>query len=1102
VQPIEAGEQIDEFRLVRAVGERAFLAHDRLLDRPVIVHFKADGPTTALARVSHPHLVRVHRVREGPRPYVVLEVPRGTPLDELPTPLAAAEVLELGRALASALAALHRAGLVHGDLRAHHVVLGEGGPQLVGLDHARVDGDPAARRADLRALLGLLAEQGLAGPGLTDIASAEELTRELELRRRGPSGGLADNPYRGLRAYGSEDQAIFFGRQAEQGELLGRLRTEPWLIVAGRSGVGKSSLVRAGLAPAIAAGALGEPARWRVVTVAPGAAPLTALIAALAPLFAYPADKLEEAARQTPELISRLARARRGEALCLVIDPLDDVLAGCPPAERDAFLEVLARFSALSANVRVLMTLRSDRLASLADLGVTGRDLVRATALCRPMSADGLREAIVAPARGQGFRFETADMVEDLIHDALGRESALPLLSFALAELWRGRDLERRLITVDSLARMGGLGAAVARHANLVLLAMSPPERRAARPLLVTLATRGRCPRAALLAEGGVAAAGALDALIAARLVVAADELEVAHQALTTAWPRLRAWLDEASAVRAALNRVESATRDWERLGKPDSALLSPRQLAELPRTAAGELVERSRTAARRRRRRRLGLMVGVPLALGLAALAAFLVITRADEAEARALVSARLAEAARARAQADALEAAAQATRGAAFARYDTDDLQGGDARWSEARARGAAELAQLAAASEAIDRARARAPASPEARAAAAEVLGRWLQVARREGADPALEAELGARLAQVDGGAHDLELRRAARLTVRTDPPADRLLLHAVRRGDRYLEQPGRPIAAGDPLALEPGSYVVEASAAGRTPTRAPLLLGPGEERALAIDLPAAAAVPAGYVYVPAGVTLFGDASSDAKRRSLGAQPEHAVWVGAFLIGRTPVTWADYLRFLAALPPAERVTRAPRVADLELLFEPAGPALRWRGATARVGEPVCAQGDGPPACRDWARLPVTGVRWEDAQSYLAWLGASLSGARLCREREWERAARGADGRRYPGGDALPAHDAGARDEGHIIEEEVGAHPEDQSPFGVLDLVGNVGELTGDTIDGAFPNLHVARGGHRDEEAALAVAAHRAVVVHDRARLVGFRVCAPAPP
>jgi formylglycine-generating enzyme required for sulfatase activity len=324
-----------------------------------------------------------------------------------------------------------------------------------------------------------------------------------------------------------------------------------------------------------------------------------------------------------------------------------------------------------------------------------------------------------------------------------------------------------------------------------------------------------------------------------------------------------------------------------------------------------------------------------------------------------------------------------------------------------------------------------------------------------------------------------------------------------------GGRRLEDAGRPIATDAALSLEPGSYVLAAAAAGRYPTRLPVRLWRGQEERVDIVLPDVAAVPAGYAYVPAGTALLGAPDVEAVRQTLRAQPEHPVRVGAFLIATHEVTFAEFLEFLAELPPPEREARRPRADNLALGFAPDGaPVLTLGGVTARRGEPLCRLKRSVRRCQDWLRLPVAGISWDDAVAYTRWLAATgrVPGARLCTEREWERAARGADERRFPHGDERQPGDANfdatyGADGDRMGADEVGAYPLDRSPFGVMDLGGNVAEWVLETIDAARPAARVVRGGNWLNDSILTRAANRIISSALRDAGMGVRVCAVAP-
>ena len=265
---------------------------------------------------------------------------------------------------------------------------------------------------------------------------------------------------------------------------------------------------------------------------------------------------------------------------------------------------------------------------------------------------------------------------------------------------------------------------------------------------------------------------------------------------------------------------------------------------------------------------------------------------------------------------------------------------------------------------------------------------------------------------------------------------------------------------------------------------------------------VPLPVSTDIPPGYIFVPAGVSLLGVADVEGVRTSLEAAPEHPVRVDTFSMAEREVTYADYLGFLASLTEQERSARRPHANGLDLTFDSDGvPVLTMGGVVARQGEPFCRPKRSVRRCQNWLRFPVAGIDARDAEAYTAWLArGSVPGARLCTEREWERAARGADGRRYVHGDELHPGDANVRTtygEGLNqtgVDEVRISFPVDRSPFGILDLGGNVTEWarTDDAIRG--------RGGNWLGGWLLSYCASRRVHKVDRFPFVGVRVCTSA--
>jgi formylglycine-generating enzyme required for sulfatase activity len=242
--------------------------------------------------------------------------------------------------------------------------------------------------------------------------------------------------------------------------------------------------------------------------------------------------------------------------------------------------------------------------------------------------------------------------------------------------------------------------------------------------------------------------------------------------------------------------------------------------------------------------------------------------------------------------------------------------------------------------------------------------------------------------------------------------------------------------------------------------------------------------------------------GAADVEGVRGALAAEAEHPVPVEAFLIGVHELTFAEYLDFLATLPATERDLRRPHAPALDLRYDPEGaPILTIGKVTSRRGEPLCRPKRSERRCQDWSRFPVVGVSVEDAQAYVEWLARGrVPGARRCTEREWERAARGADGRLYPHGDALGPGDANLGETYRFDADlsgadEVGSFPADRSPFGVMDLGGNVREWVAPKAG------RTARGGGWGGASVFARAAYRGFLHGDHYGNVGVRVCASVP-
>jgi formylglycine-generating enzyme required for sulfatase activity len=682
------------------------------------------------------------------------------------------------------------------------------------------------------------------------------------------------------------------------------------------------------------------------------------------------------------------------------------------------------------------------------------------------------------------------------------------------------------VIPAAALAAIGGVTGALARHADEVLAGLLPAQRSAARALLLALVTaegtRSRRTEAELYAAAGAPpdAPRALAALVRGRLLVAHEAeggegsaYAIAHEALLSGWDTLRGWLGHDAEGRALRQRLERAAAEWERLGRSADALWGDRPLGEAASIEEAGLGAReaafltaSRRRARSRRLRRWAAALGVPLAVGLTALGGC--VKGARE------LGARVAEVRQALRDARAARDQQEGLRSRALAAFDVGDDGPAEETWAAALSRGVQVERAYADVCERLEMILQQDAGHREARRLLADALLERALLADRDGR-AAERDELVRRLKVYEPERWDAP----ARLSIETSPPDAQVALERYRTGEgRWIAVPDGSLGA-TPIRerpVAPGSIVLAFSAPGRALVRLPMLLEREEARRVTVDLPPAGAIPEGFVYVPSGRFLYGCGSGEERRVSFNSQPLHAVETGAYLIARDETTYDDWIGFLHSLPEAEQLQRIPRMTNqgfkVALTRRSDGRYELTLGPdqqpyVAREGEPIHYRGRDHRETQDWLRMPVTAVSFGDASAYAAWLDRSgrVPGARLCDEREWERAARGADGRPYPGGVRIDSDDANfdltyGRNPLAFGPDEVGSHPASGSPFGVHDMSGNVWEYVSAM---GHPDQPVARGGSFFQYASNARTENRQPYVPGhRDALLGLRVCASPRP
>ncbi len=434
-------------------------------------------------------------------------------------------------------------------------------------------------------------------------------------------------PFKGLAAFEGSDADFFCGRDRLVSELIARLAEWPLVGILGPSGIGKSSLLRAGVLPALRGGALPGSAGWRQVLLRPGD---------------HPCAELERALGGSVEQALRGLRAE--ERIVVAVDQLEELFTACErEPERRRFLEQLV--SGAADNERralVLCTLRADFYGRLSAYPAFAELLSRSHALVGPMDRAELREVIERPAARAGLEVE--DRLVDVLVDEVGDEpGALPLLSTTLLELWQARD--GHVLRLLDYRATGGVRSGVARIAEAAYTRLTEDERRVAREVLLRLADlsegapeRRRVPLVEI--EGIDGAQPVLAALIDARLVtVGPGAVELSHEALLREWPRYRGWLEEDRVGRRLHAHLRVSAGEWEARGRHPGELYRGPRLAAALEFCTGhpdqmdrlerEFVAASQAAAEReaarqralnRRLRVLLLGVGVLLVLAVVA--------------------------------------------------------------------------------------------------------------------------------------------------------------------------------------------------------------------------------------------------------------------------------------------------------------------------------------------------------------------------------------------------------------------------------------------------------------------------------------------------
>lgn len=448
-----------------------------------------------------------------------------------------------------------------------------------------------------------------------------------------------DCPYPGMEPFSEKRAEVFFGRDKEIEKAVKGLRQHPFLAVVGPSGSGKSSLVHAGVIPALRKSRGFGPGEWRIVTMRPSdsrtvdgkAAPR----AALAGKLGCPPDAL----------IGQVFNQRT----LLFIDQFEELFTLTDADEKKAFLDIIQGLKS-RPNLYILLTVGTEYYPQLMACPLW--EPIRVNRLePKPLGNDELWAAIVEPAGRVGVTVDEALAVK-LVDDATGQPGALPLLQATLLQLWdkvEGQQLRLNAYREMTVGDRGGLEVAIDSWADKVYNSLPEDAQPIARRILLRLiqfseerADTRRQTVTELRAKGDDRAVfdHTLARLIQSRLLTASGEttasgkaddddckIDISHKALIAGWTRLQKWLDERGAAEQTRRRLEAKAAEWVRLGRGKGGLLDKVQLREVTDGADGldasdlgrtdslvALVEASRAALRVQRQRQAMTLASVSI--------------------------------------------------------------------------------------------------------------------------------------------------------------------------------------------------------------------------------------------------------------------------------------------------------------------------------------------------------------------------------------------------------------------------------------------------------------------------------------------------------
>jgi len=408
--------------------------------------------------------------------------------------------------------------------------------------------------------------------------SAHTLTRALEDVTLRVEGAEDLTPYPGLASFTEEDAEYFFGREAEVEQMWSKVQGPPRLLaIMGPSGAGKTSFIRAGLVPNASSG-------WKIVRCTPGGTPFASLRSALTPGLTSDTGALQAlmADPGNPDVIvGAFGNWRRGDQCALlIVDQFEELFTLNLRQAQVEFSDLLGRLP-LEADVHVVVSMRDD-FAAPCNAFEPLRPIFHELTVLDPPTGANLRRALVRPATKCGYRFEDDDLVDEILAEVKDERGAMPLVAFAMARLWEKRNRDDGLLTTQAYRDIGGVGGALAQHAEATIDRIGvnrlPIVRELFRNLVTAEGTRAVREWDELLSifdeSQRQPAWDVVRELIDARLLTSYEihdedrdptrRVEIIHESLLANWPRLVRWQTQDTDAAQLRDQLRQAARTWD----------------------------------------------------------------------------------------------------------------------------------------------------------------------------------------------------------------------------------------------------------------------------------------------------------------------------------------------------------------------------------------------------------------------------------------------------------------------------------------------------------------------------------------------------------